>query len=444
VRSCSSVIAPPKPENEEARLQAVYDLGLLDASPDERFDRLSRIAVQVFGASHAFVSLIDRDRQFFLSRVGFSICETPREISFCAHALLSKAMFVIPDAKRDKRFMENPLVIGEPYIRFYAGQPLRSKGGELVGTFCIADTRPREFPPEEQELLRELAALVEKELRMETIIALQNRLIDSQRELLRVEERTQRELREAARYVEASLPAVIDEPVSVRWAFEPSGTLGGDGFGYGEVAPGRFALYLLDVCGHGVSSALLAVVILNVLKSRGLQGVNFSRPAEVLNALNNAFPMTSHANRFFTMWYGVLDANTGELSYASGGHPPALAIEAMTGAVTRLTSEGVVIGCVRDAQFSERTHQLHPGDMVYVFSDGAFDVRNAKGDFYSRERMEKLLSGNAAAGTSPEFLMSTLKNFSATESFKDDVSIIAARWTKPSVAPANGSISGKV
>ncbi len=306
-----------------------------------------------------------------------------------------------------------------------------------MGTFCIADTRPRDFPPEQQELLRELAALVEKELQMETIIALQDRLISSQRELLRVKERTERELREAARYVEASLPAVMDEPVAIRWAYMPSGTLGGDGFGYGEVAPGKFAIYLLDVCGHGVSSALLAVVILNVLRSRNLQGVDFSKPAEVLDALNKAFPMTSHANRFFTMWYGVLDTTTGQLSYASGGHPPALAIEMATGAVARLSSEGVIIGCVRDARFLERTHQMQPGDMLYVFSDGAFEVRNTNGDFFSQERIEKMLSGTAEVRMSPEFLVSALENFNTAGSFEDDVAIVAARWKGQLVSPAS-------
>ncbi len=428
------MIAPPKLENEEARLRAVYDLRLLDVPGEERFDRLSRIAAQVFGTSHAFVSLIDRDRQFFLSRVGLDLCETPREISFCAHAIPNKGMLVIPDAKRDERFVDNPLVAGEPFLRFYAGQPLRAKGGEKVGTFCIADGRPREFSPDQQELLRELAALVEKELQMESTIALQDRLIKSQRELLRVQERTARELREAARYVEASLPVVIDEPVAIQWVYIPSGTLGGDGFGYGEVAPGKFAIYLLDVCGHGVPSALLTVVILNVLRTLGLQSVDFSKPAEVLCALNNAFPMSSHANRFFTMWYGVLDTTTGRLSYASGGHPPALAVDAATGAVTRLSSEGIIIGCVRDAQFEERTHQLHPGDTLYVFSDGALEVRNSTGDFYSSTRMEEMLSRTGELGMSLKTLVSALKNFGATDSFRDDVAIVAARWPGQAVS----------
>jgi sigma-B regulation protein RsbU (phosphoserine phosphatase) len=422
------VIAAPKPENEKARLQAVYDLRLLDVAAEERFDRLTRIAAQAFGTAYAFVSLIDRDRQFFLSRVGLNIRETPRDVSFCAHALLSREMLIVPDTKLDERFMDNPHVTGEPFLRFYAGHPLRSNGGENVGTFCIADDRPREFSPDEQELLRDLAALVEKELRMEKVIALQDSLIASQRELLRVQERVSRELREAARYVETSLPSAIDEPVAVRWAYVPSGTLGGDGFGYGEVAPGKFAIYLMDVCGHGVSSALLAVVILNVLRTRSLRGVDFSRPAEVLRALNIAFPMSRHANRFFTMWYGVLDITTGQLTYASGGHPPALALDGATGSATRLSSGGIVIGCLREAHFDERMHQLQPGDTFYVFSDGVVEVRNATGDFYSMERLEKTLSAIARKGRSLETLVSDLENFSATDSFQDDVAIVAARW----------------
>ncbi len=155
---------PDIPHDEEARLTSLRSLHILDTPAEERFDRLTRIAKRIFDVPIVLVSLVDENRQWFKSRVGISISETPRDISFCGHAILGTDIFIIPDAKKDERFADNPLVVNEPYIRFYAGCPLISPNGSKLGTLCIMDRKPRSLSNEDLEIIKDLASSVEREL----------------------------------------------------------------------------------------------------------------------------------------------------------------------------------------------------------------------------------------------------------------------------------------
>ena len=146
-------------------------------------------------------------------------------------------------------------------------------------------------------------------------------LAESRDELLRVHNRLQQELRDAERYVLAILPAPVAEPFAVDWLFVPSTELGGDSFGYHWIDSEHFALYLLDVCGHGVGSALLSITVANTLRSGALPNTDFRMPEAVLGSLNQAFQMERQNNLYFTIWYGVYHRPTGRLRYASAGHP---------------------------------------------------------------------------------------------------------------------------
>ena len=155
---------PDTPENEEERLKALRSTNILDTDPEERFDRLTRLAKRVFGVSIALVSLVDENRQWFKSKAGLDACETGRDISFCGHAILGNDIFVVEDALEDERFADNPLVTGEPSIRFYAGAPLRYLDGNKLGTLCIIDQQPRALVEEDYAMLRDLAEMAEGEL----------------------------------------------------------------------------------------------------------------------------------------------------------------------------------------------------------------------------------------------------------------------------------------
>jgi CheY-like chemotaxis protein len=164
LRACCRWIRPPVPEDEEPRLAALHQLGVLDTRPEERFDRLTRLASALFHVPVSLVSLIDRDRQWLKSCHGCVTRETPREMSFCAHAILERAVMVVPDALLDPRFADNPQVADEPRIRFYAGYPLILPSGGCAGTLCIIDTQPHQLDEAAVRLLQDLGHLVEREL----------------------------------------------------------------------------------------------------------------------------------------------------------------------------------------------------------------------------------------------------------------------------------------
>ena len=151
-----------KPDNEAARLAALYELLILDTPPEERFDKIARFAADEFDMPIVLVTLVDAERQWFKARVGTQVCETGRDVSFCAHAILHDEIMVVEDALQDPRFADNPLVTGAPHIRFYAGAPLALPSGLRLGTLCLIDRRPRTLDPLDLGILgtlRDLAAM---------------------------------------------------------------------------------------------------------------------------------------------------------------------------------------------------------------------------------------------------------------------------------------------
>lgn len=157
--------AAPHPRNEGERVHNLRALGILDTDPEERFDRLTRLARRLFDVPTALISLVDSDRQWFKSRVGLEAQQTPRDQSFCAHAILDDVILIVPDATRDERFRTNPLVTHSPEIRFYAGCPVKGPDGSPLGTICVIGHEPREFAEEDEVVLRDLAEMVERELK---------------------------------------------------------------------------------------------------------------------------------------------------------------------------------------------------------------------------------------------------------------------------------------
>src|ERR1700748_2214489 len=158
------MIQAPKPPDEERRLAALHALNMLDSEPEERFDRITRLAQRVFGTRIATFTLVDEDRQWFKSDVGAPGKEDPRAVSFCSHAILDPETTVVEDARDDDRFHDNPLVTGDPNIRFYAGHPVSGPGGEVLGTLCVIDDKPRAAADFDAEALAEFAAMVEAEV----------------------------------------------------------------------------------------------------------------------------------------------------------------------------------------------------------------------------------------------------------------------------------------
>ena len=150
----------PVPTNDIERLRTLRSYKILDTKPEERFDDLTQLAALICDAPISLISLIDSDRQWFKSRFGLNMQETPRAQAFCTHAIMQPQMFVVPDAAKDERFAQNPLVTGETHIRFYAGAPLAARDGHLLGTLCVMDRQPHALTDRQRKALEILSRLV--------------------------------------------------------------------------------------------------------------------------------------------------------------------------------------------------------------------------------------------------------------------------------------------
>ena len=252
--------------------------------------------------------------------------------------------------------------------------------------------------------------------------------------LRRIEEtqnRLDKELAEAAAYVRSILPLPADSPLPVNWKYRPSSELAGDSFGYHWIDSEHFAVYLLDVCGHGVGACLLSVAAGNVLRSGSLHDVDFRNPGEVLTALNNAFPMEKQNNLYFTLWYGVYHAPSRTLSFASGGHPPALLLEPTTSGAFqshRLSSNGMIIGVMEDTPFSTQRCVMPPGARLYVLCDGCYEIRSSSGEMADYAAFETFMTVHA---DSPDPL-GDLENWAIAQrgesTLEDDFSIMQIQF----------------
>ena len=164
LRSASRWIRAELPKDEASRVSVLRELGILDTGPEEPFDRVTRIAATAFNTPMSLVSLVDTDRQWFKSNFGLNTSETSRDSAFCAHVVQKNGELVVSDTLQDDRFADNPLVQGQPHVRFYAGAPLTLPDGSCIGTLCLLDTRPREFTHEDMQMLRDLRDLVLDEI----------------------------------------------------------------------------------------------------------------------------------------------------------------------------------------------------------------------------------------------------------------------------------------
>gem|GEM_PF-873707 len=236
------------------------------------------------------------------------------------------------------------------------------------------------------------------------------------------------ELTEAADYVTSLLPPQLTGAVQATWKFLPSARLGGDAFGYHWLNAEQFAIYLLDVCGHGVGAALLSVAVMDALRSHTLPDTDFCNPAAVLRALNMAFPMEEHGEMFFTIWYGVYNQSTQQIVYANGGHPPPILVtDAPTHPekVIQLKAPGVVLGAMPDLQYVNACCDIKVRSKLYLFSDGAFEVTRTDGTFLTFTEFVALLARPSLSGMADlDRLFQDVQTLHGSQTFDDDLSMI--------------------
>jgi sigma-B regulation protein RsbU (phosphoserine phosphatase) len=417
---------PLDPLEESLRVEELLSLKLIDSAPEYRFDRITRLAAHFFDVSTAYVAFIDDHRQWLKSSVGPCHTENPRDMTFCQYTLHGNEPLIIPDARHHPIGRNHPFVIGEPHVRFYAGVPLSGPSGKKIGTFCLVDMEPREFSEKDTASLVAFGSLVEREINLGEIIQTQNDLLETRLQLVEAQRKLDHEFSDAAKYVRLMLPPPLSGNEVVDWHFHPSTRLGGDGLGYRPINDDLLAIYILDVTGHGLGSALLAVTALELLHNPAVQ-LDFSRPAVVIERLNRTFQMKDHGGKFFSAWYGVYSRSRRTITYANAGHPPPLLLTRQNGKPVLVKTEPgcSVLGITPEIEVPEVTLPFTPTSELYLFTDGLYELLDPKGGRGSHEEFLDYLDKKVRDG-SPAWEAILEWHMAAHEKklIDDDVSIL--------------------
>jgi len=260
-----------------------------------------------------------------------------------------------------------------------------------------------------------------------------NEDLRNQKQVLEVlNEKLNAQLAEAAEYVQSLLPSSSTGSITIESLFKPSAQLGGDCFDYYQLDDESLAFYLLDVSGHGVGSALLSVSVLNILRSQSLTNVSFYRPSEVLTALNHAFQMDNQGEKYFTIWYGVYDRTKRQLTYATGGHPPAILLSGTSATnieVKQLGIPSIPIGILRDGEFEDEYFQIEENSALYIFSDGAYEIYGEDDRIWGLDAFADLLRDCRQKNISDlKEVVEKIQILTGKDIFEDDLSLLKIKF----------------
>lgn len=256
------------------------------------------------------------------------------------------------------------------------------------------------------------------------------RLHQLSRDLRTQKEHLEAELAQAAEYVSSILPEpLVHKKLNINVTFIPSLQLGGDSFDYFWLDEKHLVMYLLDVSGHGLRSALPSLAVVNLLRSNGLHDVSLYKPAQVLEGLNQIFPMTVRNDKYFTIWYGVYHVSTRELVYASGGHPPAILFLENSMAQS-LKTQGFPVGIFPDSIYESGVVTIKPNSTLYIFSDGIYEFTAKDKDIWGIDSfVDFLKKEHRYIKEDLNVLIEDIKKLNDNRTFTDDVSVMQVRFS---------------
>ena len=251
----------------------------------------------------------------------------------------------------------------------------------------------------------------------------------NRREVAATEE-MERDLSAARSYVESLLPARLTMgPVRTDWLFEPSTRIGGDALGYHAIDEHHFALYVMDVAGHGAGAALHAASVINVMRKQALPGVDMREPSQVLRGLNAMFPMQEYGDMYFTAWYGVYLKRKRQLRYCSGGHHPGYLVGPNRDKALPLETRNLMLGARLDHTYLGAETKVLAGSRLYLFSDGVFEVETAGGVQYGLDDfLPLLLAPKSEARSEPQRLLGEVRRLTRRGSFEDDLTLLVVTF----------------
>jgi hypothetical protein len=391
---------PDRPEfDDDARVRALENLGVIYTQPEARFDRITRLAQLLFGVPTAAVTLIDREHQYIKSHAGALICDGSRADAFCDETIRRQETLVVPDAAEDPRFAFKQATIGDAApIRFYAGHPLTAPGGHRVGALCLLGDRPRTFSPAEEALLAELTGWVQDELTRST------------------------ELRHAADAQRALIPrtAPVVPGYAIAGACLPSRGVGGDFIDWYHLPSGDLAVTLGDVMGKGMAAAIMMASVRSAMRAVGRTAGPEAAVREVAVTLADDLEVNT---TLVTMCHAHLLPAEGRVRFVDAGHGLVLRI-GTDGRIDRPSGGGLPIGVSIDGGWTEQEMDLAPGDTLVMFSDGLLDLYDDPDA--SLQRIAELVRSSS---TARQVVDRVVSRAGEVELLDDDVTVVAIRRT---------------
>ena len=402
------------------RLDAVHASGLLDTPSEEPFDRLTRLAAVVLDAPLAFATIVDERRSYWKSAIGLTgedvPSQNPVEESFCQYVVGANEALIVDDAASDPRTCDNPSVQSMG-VAAWAGFPLRDPDGEVLGSFCVVDTKRRAWSERDVETLRTLAAAAAGEIALRTAVA-------REREARARADTLARTLQDSL--LPPELPCVPGLELAARFRAAGRGVeLVGDFYDVFEDARGQWHVLIGDVCGKGVEAAKLAALSRYTV---GAAALGDDAPSTSLRRLNEAV-LRRHGvgGPFVTAVHGRLAPREGgvDMVVCAAGHPPPL-VRRADGAVERLEAPGTLIGVLESLELQDVEARLGPGDALVLYTDGVTEARSGEGRL-GEEGLAVLLA--SADGDSAEALAAAADEGAAggAGAQRDDAAVLVVR-----------------